>query len=106
MFRVEFPALGLSLERATEAVPQDGMYHLLMQGKVVESFAKERPAIRAYEDLRQRLIQETGWTPDRPPPDRTDMLRRLRQELDARAVQAESSRSKHANRTRKGGPGR
>ena len=106
MYRQAFPALGLSLESGTEAVPVDGMYHLLLHGEIVESFSEERQARRAYDDVRLRLIQETGWRPESPPPDRAELLRRLRAELDVRAVQAATARGKRASSIKKGGPGR
>lgn len=106
MFRQSFPDLGLSLERGTENVPDDGRYHLSIHGEIVESFGAERSALKAYETLRQRLIIETGWSPDSTTPGKDELLARARAEADARAVQRESTRDKRANRTRKGGPGR
>lgn len=105
MYRQRFPALALSLERGTEDVPDDGRYHLLVHGEVVESFARERPAVSAYEAMRKRLIAETGWTPESEPPSRDEVLARLRAEWDVRAVQADASRSKRAKAVRKGGKG-
>lgn len=106
MFRQQFPALGLSLECGTDAVPTDGKYHLLVHGEVVKTFTSERSAMREYDALRKRLIAETGWRPEYTPPSREELWSRIRTEADAKAVQRESSQSKRANRTRKGGPGR
>lgn len=105
MYRQRFPALALSLERGTEDVPDDGRYHLVVHGEVVESFPRERPATTAYEEMRRRLIAETGWTPELAPPSRDEVLARLRAESDVKAVQADSSRSKRAKAVRKGGKG-
>lgn len=106
LFKQEFPALELSLERGTDRVPHDGHYHLVVAGQVVSSHASEGAATKEYARLRARLIEEVGWNPSSAPVSRDVLLNRLRLEADAHGVLAESTRNKRANRTRKGGKGR
>lgn len=105
MYRQHFPALGLALEQGTDDVPDDGRYHLSVHGEVVESFVRETAAVKAYDETRKRLIEETGWTPASIAPTKDEVLARLRSEMDVRAVQADASRSKRAKAVRRGGKG-
>lgn len=105
LFRQEFPALGLSLEKATENVEDDGRFYLIVHGVIIDSFLSERVALARYEKERKRLIKATGWAPSSPPPDPGALLRRMREEDDARAVKAESVRSKRSKALKKGGKG-
>jgi hypothetical protein len=51
MFRQTIPALGLSIEAATENVPDDGRYHVLDAGVILRSFKSLRGATIAYRRL-------------------------------------------------------
>jgi len=57
-FRQSFPAAGVSLERGTENVPDDGRFHLVVDGKVAESFRSEKQAQQRYQELRQAYLSE------------------------------------------------
>ena len=56
VFRQSFPAANLSLERATENVPDDGCFHLLIDGVIVKSFRSEKAAQTEYRALREAYL--------------------------------------------------
>ena len=58
-YRQSIPDLNLSIERATEAVPDDGKYHVLRSGELLGSY---RILKRAQEVFR-RVVQESGYAP-------------------------------------------
>lgn len=67
------PALGISLECGTDAVPKDGRYHVMMNGEVVASFRSQNAALRRYKGL----IAEAGGYPKPEKPSMTAEDRRL-----------------------------
>ena len=66
-YRQSIPDLGLSIERGTEATPDDGKYHLIRDGQSLGSF---RALKRAQEVFRQ-VVQESGYKPTPSTPART-----------------------------------
>jgi len=76
-YKREVPDIGLSVERATENVPDDDLFYLLKDGQVLESFANEKAAVTRF----QKMLTEIGYEPPKPGPDtpltpREEALRR------------------------------
>ncbi|MBI4318285.1 MAG: hypothetical protein HY675_07335 [Chloroflexi bacterium] len=72
-FRQSFPAAELSLERATENVPDDGRFHLIVNGVVVKSFRFEKAAQTEYQALRKAYLHEHPIKPSKV--DISDVIR-------------------------------
>ena len=104
MFRQSVPALGLSLEKATDSVPADGLYYVILRGETVLVTRSKTKALSSY----RQLLQQSAA--DRYPelvPDREQMLRKLKAEADVSRLQAAMSRAKRAHAThRRGGVAR
>ena len=73
VFRQSLPAANLSLERATENVPDDGRFHLLVNGGIVKSFRHERAAQAEYQALRKAYLDQHPIEPSRV--DISDVIR-------------------------------
>ncbi len=58
-YRQSVPAAGLSLERATPRVPDDGSYYVILGDDVKGKFRMKRDAVALY----QALLKESGYTP-------------------------------------------
>lgn len=58
LFRQSFPAAKLSLERATESVPDDGCFHLIVDGVLAKRFRSEKAAQAEYQALRKTYLDE------------------------------------------------
>jgi hypothetical protein len=101
VFRQSVPRLALSIEMGTDSVPDDGRYHVLLDGKRVYASAQKNLALSKYRDLREEL----AGAPQTPTPDSMRLLDKLRADVDIRAVQSASSQAKRANAThrRRGG---
>ena len=56
MFKQSIPNIGLSLERGTAGVPEDGQYHLVLHGHVVFSSISEKEAKLEYERRKRELL--------------------------------------------------
>jgi hypothetical protein len=52
------PDLGLSIEKNTENVPQDGKYYLLREGQIVRAFRTLKKAEVAFREM----VAEAGYT--------------------------------------------
>jgi hypothetical protein len=104
VFRQSVPGLGLSLEKATDAVPDDGLYYVILHGeKVLATSSKER----ALSSYRQLLQQFGGGRSAAATPSREEILRKLKAEADVSSLQAARSRAKRAHAThRRGGVSR
>jgi len=98
MFKQALPKLGLSLEMATDAVPDDGMFHVLLNREDVLSTESKPKALAKYRELRRELIGEGARTAK---PDPEELLRKLRADAEVTAVLAAASRAKRAQATRK-----
>ena len=55
------PALGLSIERNTSAVPLDGRWHLLRDSVEINSYR----SLKAAQEAWRQIVAESGWTPPR-----------------------------------------
>lgn len=67
------PTLGISLERGTESVPNDGRYHVTKNGELVGSFRSHAKALLRYKEA----VAEAGGYPRQEAPSLTDEERRL-----------------------------
>ncbi len=66
-YKQSIPAIQLSIQRGTEAVPADGHYYVLLGGEVRGRFRTLRQAQALYKTL----LGESGYEPPGPP-DRID----------------------------------
>ncbi len=102
-YRRALPGLGLSVERATNAVPDDGQFHVVRAGEIVFSSKSERRALAKYAELRDLLRPAAPQV--LPVHDRDEMLLRERLEHDLNALHGEASQQKRSKALRKGGKG-
>ncbi len=58
-YRQSVPDLGLSIERATDSVPDDGKYHVIRNGQTLGSFRALKPA----QQLFRQAVEESGYRP-------------------------------------------
>jgi hypothetical protein len=58
-YRQFVPAIGLSIERCTSAVPSDGYYYVLNGGKIEGRFRTLKDAQRRYKEL----LEASGYRP-------------------------------------------
>jgi hypothetical protein len=100
MFRQAVPEIGLSLERGTDAVPDDGMFHVLLNGEARLSTESKQKATAMYKALREQLASGRGGA---AAPDRAELMRKLKADMEITAVLAASSRAKRAHATYKRG---
>jgi hypothetical protein len=56
------PALGLSIERNTPAVPSDGYFYVLRDGVVL----KRVRSLKSAQDTWRDVVAASGWTPPKP----------------------------------------
>lgn len=105
MYRETIPALGLSLEQGTGDVPDDGRFHVVLDGSILASHSSEKRAREDYRARRDELVKEKDYSTGFKPLSREEILRRERIENELRGVQAAAGRSKRAKATRKGGKG-
>ena len=96
-YKQTIPAIGLSLERYTKAVPGDGYYYVLLNGEIKGRFKNKSAALQLYRDV----LQSSGYT---PPPVEKAAPRNEAVEgyLDAK----ESYWGESHKHTRRGGKGR
>jgi len=92
--------LGLSLEMGTDAVPDDGRFHVLANGDDVLSTASKAKALAKYRKLREELGGDEARAAE---PDPEELLRKLRADAEITAVLAASSQAKRAHATYKRG---
>ncbi|RJX22804.1 MAG: hypothetical protein C4575_00745 [Desulforudis sp.] len=102
MYRQSIPELGLSIERGTPAVADDGKFHVLLNGEEVFASAKEKEAVEEYRRLKAALGVQSGRKKS------IDVKAALQREIADRQVTsflAESAQQKRAKALRKGGKG-
>jgi hypothetical protein len=75
-YRQSISELGLSIERATATVPDDGAYHLRRKGETLGRFRSLKAAQAAWADA----VRELDWKPTRSDNDATIALRREKAE--------------------------
>jgi hypothetical protein len=61
-YRQYLPALELSIERHTNAVPNDGWWYLLRAGETLGRFKTRKAAQEAWGSI----VAESGWQPEKP----------------------------------------
>lgn len=103
MFRQEIPRVGLSIQRGTSAVPDDGFYYVLHSGEVVYRSRSQVRALAEYRRLRDELLLSDPV--QAPTIDTAEALRRERMRFDLEALRAEAGQSKRRKAVRKGGKG-
>ncbi len=93
LYRQSIPAIGLSLERATANVPNDGWFYVLLRGEIKGRFRTKAAAVTAY----RALVDESGY---KPPPVKAsvdpgrDVVERYMDDLEAYWTESH----KHARR--------
>lgn len=98
-YKRELTEVGLSIERATENVPNDGRFYLVWRGKIIGDFSTEKLALRRYKEI----LAEVGFKPQEIKEEQiTPSQERLEQYFYAKEVYWTES---HKFRE-KGGPGR
>jgi hypothetical protein len=100
MFRQAVRDIGLSLEMGTDAVPDDGMFHVLLNGEDVLATESKQKALARYKALREQLADDDEGA---APPDRDELMRKLKADAEITAVLAAPSRAKRAHATYKRG---
>ena len=58
-YRQSIPGVELSIEKDTENVPNDGKFHVLMNGDTRGTFR----SLKQAQELFNRLVRESGYTP-------------------------------------------
>lgn len=79
-YRQVLPQLDLSIERYTDAVPDDGAWHLIRAGQQLGRYRSLRSAQEAW----RVVVEESGWKAEPRPVDATDARRREATERWAR----------------------
>ena len=103
MFRQEVRTIGISIEQGTSSVPNDGRFHVVVDGIFVFSSKTKSAALTRYRSLRDDLLQTAGIEPR--PPDPEETKRRERQFYELQAIMSASMRQRTINAKRKGGKG-
>lgn len=85
---------GVTVERGTDSVPNDGRYHVLLDGEIVLSTKVEAAALAVYEEHREARRA-----------DAQQVLRRESQAADIRAHRSSSWAAKSSKDGKKGGRG-
>jgi hypothetical protein len=81
-YRQSIAAIGLSLERGTANVPNDGHFYVLLNSKIKGRFRAMRRALALYKSL----LEESGYTPptvDRAADPAYEAVERYMGELEA-----------------------
>lgn len=80
MFRQAIEDIGLSIEQGTKAVPDDGRFHVLLEGRVILSTASRARGLSEYTRQRDLLLSKAEKRPQVR--DRSEALRRERAEYE------------------------
>jgi hypothetical protein len=99
MYEKRHHKYSLSIEQGTNTVPDDGQYHVLVNGEIVLSTRVFDLAKIIFEEQREELRIAAG------DPDPREILRRESARRDVTALQAESSAHQAKKSRRRGGPG-
>ncbi len=103
MFKQQVPTIGLSIEQATGSVPDDGRFHVAVEGDIVFSSKSKSAALVHYRRLRDDLLRKSGIENRVADPEETK--RREREFYDFAAVMSESMRQRTLKAKRRGGKG-
>ncbi len=79
-YRQQLPALKLSIERYTDAVPLDGGWYLLQAGEQLGRFRSLKAAKAAWDVV----VKESDWHPEKHQLDPSELIRREQVERWAR----------------------
>jgi hypothetical protein len=82
--------VGISVERGTAAVPDDGQFHVIAEGKIVFSHKSRPRALAQYRRLRDDLTKGPHTDPKKR--DVGQALRKEIAEAGARALKAASAK--------------
>jgi hypothetical protein len=99
MYERRHPKYSLSIEQGTVGVPDDGQYHVLVNGEIVLSTRVFALAKITFEEQREELRIAAG------DPDPREILRRESATRDVTALRSESSANQSRKSRRRGGPG-
>jgi hypothetical protein len=75
-YKQQLPAIGLSLERSTPSVPDDGAYYLLRDGKRLGRYRSLSAAKIAWDEA----VATSGWSPTKRQLDPVEVALRERSE--------------------------
>ena len=59
VYRQYIPDLNLSIERATEAVPDDRKFYVIQDGKILKGFR----VLKQAQEFFKQLVKESGYKP-------------------------------------------
>lgn len=79
-YRQYLPDLDLSIERYTDAVPDDGRWYLIRDGKQLGRFR----SLKAAQDAWKKVVRDSGWRPKGREVDPNEVRRREQMERWAR----------------------
>jgi hypothetical protein len=96
MFKQEVQAISLSLEQGTSSVPDDGRFHVVVDGDVVFSSRARSAALNRYRSIREELLLKAGLEKRQSDPEET--RRREREFYDVQVVMFESMRQRTSPR--------
>ena len=98
-YRREISKIGLSLERCTDKVSDDGKFYILRDGQVIEALSSEKKAVARFREI----AEDIGFAPDP-----TDQKPRdpFQEHLDKYFEAAEVYWAQSYKYREKGGPGR
>jgi hypothetical protein len=98
VYEKRHPRYPLSIEQGTDTVPDDGQYHVVVNGQIVLSTRVFDLAKITFDEQREELRIAAG------DPDPREILRRESGAREVSALRAESA-GRQAKRSRRGGPG-
>jgi hypothetical protein len=75
-YHQHLPALELSIERATESVPDDGAFYLRRAGETIGRFR----SLKAAQEAWREVVSTSGWQPGPRDTDPAEAIRRERAE--------------------------
>jgi hypothetical protein len=104
-FKQELPRIGLSLEKGTQDVPDDGRYYVLVDGEIKFSSSSKKKASDHYLVLRDALLKESGRSLELAEVDPEETRRREREHYQMQAVRSESFERRMRLGWSKGGRG-
>jgi hypothetical protein len=100
MFRQAIPRIGLSIESGTGSVPEDGLFHVLLNGQEVFSSNSQREALAKYRELKESLLSAGQPRESRAAKTR-EALHREMADRQVGAFLSQSARQKRAKAVRK-----
>lgn len=82
IYRHYVPNIGLSVERNTDNVPDDGRFHIVKGKKVIQSFRSRKLA----EEKFRQLLKESGFKPKPAPIESTPLSESVERYAIAKAI--------------------